>query len=64
MEFEAASQKQLNELERCVIELLAAMRKAKLQTDPLVEPLRDLQKRLEKSRRDNFDAKNPEFHTY
>ncbi|MEQ8673615.1 MAG: hypothetical protein RLP44_29435 [Aggregatilineales bacterium] len=40
------------------------MRKAKIQTDPLVESLKALEQELGKARRDQFDATNSEYHTY
>ena len=64
MNLENLTRKQLNELEHCVRELLLTMRKAKLQTDPLVESLKALEQELGKARRDQFDSKNSEYHTY
>ena len=64
MNLETISRKQLNEVERCVRELLGTMRKAKLQNDPLVESLKLLEQELGEVRRERFDKANPEFQTY
>ena len=64
MNFENVTQKQMNELELLVRDLLAAMRKAKLQNEPLEESLRLFEQELEDVRRKRFDKANPEYHTY
>ena len=64
MNLENLSQKQLNELERRVSELLNTMRKARLQNDPLIEALKLLEHELGETRRERFDAANSEYHTY
>ena len=64
MDLETVSQKQANELEHLVKELLIAMRKAGLQTEPLVENLRLFEQELGDIRRKRFDEANPEYLTY
>ena len=64
MNLETLSQKQLNELEYCVRELLGTMRKAGLRNGPLVESLKLLEQELGENRRERFDAANPEYQTY
>lgn len=64
MNFETVSQKHMNELELLVRELLAVMRKAKIQNEPLEESLHLFEQELEDARRLRFDAANPEYHTY
>ena len=64
MNLETLSQKQLNELEYCVRELLGTMRKAGLRNGPLVESLKLLEQELGEARRERFDKANPEFQTY
>lgn len=64
MNLEDVSPKHMNELEHQIRELLAVMRKAKLQNEPLAETLRNLEMELGKARRERFDAANPEYHTY
>ena len=64
MNLENLSRKQLNELEHHVSELLNAMRKAKLQNEPLMESLKLLEHQLGETRRERFDAANSEYHTY
>lgn len=59
--FDDVTGKQLNELERCVRDLLSAMKKSKLMDNPLVEPLKELEQELGKVRRARFDVKNPEY---
>jgi len=64
MNLETVTNKQLNELELCVRELLATIRKAKIQNEPLVELLKLFEQELGEVRRDRFDATNTEYHTY
>lgn len=64
MNLENIPQKHMNELELLVRELLAVMRKAKIQDDPLVESLRSLEQELGEARRARFDKANSEYHTY
>jgi hypothetical protein len=59
MDLEPVSQKQVNELERLVKELLVAMRKARLQSEPLAENLRLFEQELGDLRRKRFDEANP-----
>ena len=64
MDFEGLSKKQMNELELRVRELLTTMRKLKLRDEPIVASLNALEQELGKARREQFDAKNSEYHTY
>jgi hypothetical protein len=64
MNFETVSQKHINEIERLVRELQVAMRKAKLQNEPLVETLRLFEFELGELRRTRFDDANPKYQTY
>jgi septal ring factor EnvC (AmiA/AmiB activator) len=64
MNLENVSQKQLNELERMISELLAAMRKAKLHTEPIAKDLQQLEAQLGEMRRQRFDSTNSEYHSY
>jgi hypothetical protein len=61
MNLENISPKQLSELESLLKELLAVMRKAKLQNEPLAEAARSLESELGRVRRERFDAANPEY---
>jgi hypothetical protein len=58
---ETISRKQRNDLEQQVRQLLATMRKAKLENDSLVEALKQMEHDLEQIRRTSFDATNPEL---
>ncbi|MBZ0296399.1 MAG: hypothetical protein K8L99_27810 [Anaerolineae bacterium] len=64
MNLEAISQKQLSALEQQVRQLLIGLRKAKLDNEPLVASLQQLEERLGQVRRERFDAANSEYHTY
>ena len=64
MNFENIPQKHMNELELLVRELLAVMRKAKLQNESLEQALRQFEQELEDARRKRFDTANPEYHTF
>ncbi len=64
MNLETLSQKHLNELEHRVSELLATLRKAKIHDDPLVESLKLLEQEIGQLRRERFDSKNSQYHTY
>ena len=64
MNLETIPRKQLNDLEYCVRELLATMRKAKLWNDPLAESLKLFEQELGEVRRERFDAANSEYHAY
>jgi hypothetical protein len=61
---ETLSQKQLSELERCVRELLAVLRKTRVADESLVETLRLLEHNLGEVRRVRFDESNPEYKGY
>jgi len=54
----------LRQLERCVTELLLAMRKAKLQNEALFESLKELEHKLGEIRRERFDAVNSDYGSY
>ncbi len=60
MDLDTVSTKHINELENLVKDLLTAMRKAKLQKDPLGEQLRQFEQELGDVRRQRFDAANPD----
>ncbi|HEX3052392.1 MAG TPA: hypothetical protein VHP83_17155 [Aggregatilineaceae bacterium] len=64
MDLDTVSTKHINELENLVKDLLAAMRKAKLQKDPLGEHLRLFEQELGDVRRQRFDAANPDYEPY
>ncbi len=64
MNLEAVSDKDLHELERLAKELLDVIRKAKLQDQPIVELLRQLEAQAGEARRQRFDGVNPEFRGY
>jgi septal ring factor EnvC (AmiA/AmiB activator) len=64
MNLEHVSQKQIVEIERLVGELLASLRKSKIQHETLTQSLQDFQKELGNLRRERFDAANPEYHSY
>ena len=64
MNLESLTKKQLNELERCVQELLSVMRKTRISDEALVEPLKVLEEKLGEVRRERFDETNPEYRGY
>jgi hypothetical protein len=64
MDLENVSIKQANELELLVKELLASMRKAKLNHRPLVEELQLFEQELGDTRRKRFDTAHPEYKSY
>lgn len=64
MDLEAVPQKQINELEHLVKDLLIAMRKAKLQREPLAESLRLLEQQLGDLRRKRYDEENSKYSLY
>jgi hypothetical protein len=64
MNLEHVSQKQLGELERLTREMQDALRKAKLQDEPLLETLRLFEQELGELRRKRFDETNPEYRGY
>jgi hypothetical protein len=64
MNLENIPQKQLSELERLTHEIQVALRKAKLQDDPLHESLRRFEQELSEIRRKRFDESNPEYRGY
>lgn len=64
MNLETISRKQLNDLEQQTRQLLASIRRAKLENNPLVEALQQLERELEQARHKRFDAVNSEYHTH
>jgi hypothetical protein len=46
------------------LNLLTALRKAKLHNEPVAESLRQLEIELGQMRRSRFDNANPEYHAY
>ncbi len=64
MGLEHISPKHLNDLEHCVQDLLATMRKAKLRDEPLQQSLKLLEQRLGEARRERFDEANPQGKGY
>ena len=64
MNLENIPQKQLGELERLTREIQVALRKAKLQDEPLLEALRLFEQELGETRRKRFDNTNPEYRGY
>ncbi len=64
MNLDDISQNNLGQLERCVTELLLAMRKAKLQNEALFESLKELEHKLGEIRRERFDAVNSDYGSY
>ena len=64
MNFDNVPQKHMGELELLVRELLAVMRKARIQNEPLEESLRLFQNDLEDARRKRFDEANSEYQSY
>jgi hypothetical protein len=61
---EPISSKHINELEQQVTQLLATMRKAKLNEDPVYALLQTLEQNLGQSRRDRFDETHAEYSSY
>jgi hypothetical protein len=61
---DAISTKNLNEMERLTRELMAVIRKSKLENEALVEALRQFEIEVGNLRRVRFDAANPEYHAY
>ena len=64
MNLDTISRKQLNDMEQQVKQLLGTIKRAKLENEPLVEALQQLEQELEEARHEQFDAINSEFHTY
>jgi len=64
MDLEAVPQKQIDELEHLVKNLLIAMRKAKLHREPLAESLRLFDQQLGDLRRKRYDEANSEYSHY
>ena len=64
MNLETISQNHLSHLELCVTEMLLAMRKAKLQNEPLFASLKELEHQLGEIRRERFDSVNSDYGSY
>jgi len=64
VEIQNVSKKHLIELEQSVRHLLDMLKKTKLHQEPIVESLKALEQELGEARRQSFDAKNSEYHTY
>ncbi len=64
MNLETVSRKDLNEMERLSRDLLALLRKAKLQNEPLAESLHAFETELGNMRRERFDEVNPGYRGY
>jgi len=64
MNLETVSSKHLNEIEHLLRELQAAMRKANLHNEPIAKALYELEVEIGQTRRDRFDAANPEYSGY
>lgn len=57
-------QKKLQELELLTRQLMEAMRRTKLQSEPVFEELKQLEVQLTKLRQANFDAAHPTFTSF
>lgn len=64
MNLETITQKQLNELEQQIRQLMGTMKKAKLQNSPFFESLQTLAQELETARHKHFDEVNSEYSSY
>ena len=64
MNLETISRNQLNDLEQQAKQLLVTIRRAKLENNPLVEALQQLEHELGEARRVRFDTVNSEYHTF
>lgn len=64
MNLQGVSPKQLNDLELRIRELLLAMRKANLHNEAVFDSLSELERELAQTRRERFDAANPEYSGY
>lgn len=64
MNLDNVTDKHLHEIERLVGELLAVMRQAKLQTEPITESLNQMKSEVEVVRRARFDLADREYHGY
>ncbi len=64
MDFEAVSDKHLQEIERLAGELLAVLRQAKLQEDPINDALNQLRAQTGEVRRNRFDQSDREYKNY
>jgi hypothetical protein len=64
MSIETLSDKDLQELERLTRELIAVLRKAKMNDQPLAEMLYELETRAGNLRRERFDSSNPQYDGY
>ena len=64
MDFETVSDKHLQEIERLTGELLAVLRQAKLQDDPINDALNQLRMQTGEVRRGRFDQSDREYKNY
>lgn len=64
MNLDHLSDKQLQSVEQATLELLAALRQAKVKDEPIIEALRQLEQEASRLRRERFDVSNPEFRGY
>lgn len=64
MNLENVSQKNLNEMEHLVRNLMITLQKAKFDDKVLMEALKTLENQIGKMRRERFDAANSEYDTY
>ena len=64
MNLETVSSKHLNELELLLRELQVVMRKANLHNEPIAKSIYELELEVGQTRRDRFDASNPEYTGY
>lgn len=64
MDLDSISDKHLQEIERLVGELLAVMRQAKLQNEPIADSLNQLRTQTGEVRRKRFDLADREYKNY
>ena len=64
MNLDSISSKFVGELEQKVYQLLLAMRKAKLQDDPIYASLQKMEQELGQARRERFDEDHPKYQGY
>lgn len=64
MDFSSLSNKQCNDLEQQITELLKTMRRAKLQQYPLYASLQELEQALCETRRNRYDKNNSKYAGY
>ena len=64
MNLENISQKQRNDLETQVGQLMVTLRRTKLENAPLLEALQQADQELQQYRRERFDVTDSEFGSY